>query len=370
MNRFMTNSLSEKQAFEWLATLLFAGTGSRDAFVRFGNVLEAVWGMNEEGLKALLAYAEVQRVQGRVLSVLENHLPECAAGAVRDSLTLHSARESQRAEKVLASGNLILEAFERHGLPVVIMKTLDHWPDTGSDVDLLTPASDEEVRAVFAEFSAVQQPPSLGDRLAHKFNFRLPDLAELVEVHVGCLGQTGEHQSLAREVVSRHQWKPFGRHCLPVPSHEDQVAIATLQRMYRHFYIRLTDIVNIYGLLAENELHFARLESISKAAGIWPGVATVICVSHAHAVSYGAAPIEIPQQVRAAVRFDVNRTHLDRRFVRVPLVPEAAKLYLHQLAGNGKRGDLRAFTRLSMLPLLAAAAYVSFRITGDDKGVW
>jgi len=80
--------------------------------------------------------------------------------------------------------------------------------------------------------------------------------------------------------------------------------------------------------------------------------------------------MELPREVENAARFDFTKTHLDRRFVRVPLVPEAAKLYFHQLAGNGKRGDLRAFGRLTMLPLLAAAAYVSFRITGDDKGVW
>ena len=30
---------------------------------------------------------------------------------------------------------------------------------------------------------------------------------------------------------------------------EEQVTLATLQRMYRHFYIRLTDLLNLTGLV-------------------------------------------------------------------------------------------------------------------------
>jgi hypothetical protein len=51
-------------------------------------------------------------------------------------------------------------------------------------------------------------------------------------------------------------------------------------------------------------------------------------------------------------------------------MPEAATLYLEQLAENGRSRNLRALARLSLLPILASAAFVSFRLTGNDKGIW
>jgi hypothetical protein len=51
-------------------------------------------------------------------------------------------------------------------------------------------------------------------------------------------------------------------------------------------------------------------------------------------------------------------------------VPEATNLFLRQLAGNGRSHNFAAIARLSLLPVLATAAYLSFRLTGDDKGVW
>ena len=359
--------VTEQKAFALLAELQLARGVSGEPSLRFADAVDTLSMLSETALKDFLTYAETQRVLGRTLFVLRSDLPGNVFG---DYLEQRSAEEFRRVARLLASAQRILASFEGRGLPVVIMKTLDHWPDTGSDVDLLTSATDTQVLSIFKDLDATPQAPSWGDRLAHKLNFRMAELPELVEVHVGCLGQTGEHRKLASEVVSRRQWKTFGRSHFPVPSYEDQVVIATLQRMYRHFYIRLTDILNIYGLLATSQINFNSLRAISERAGIWPGVATLLTVSHSHAVAFGAPAIELRREVADAARFDFKKTHLDRRFVRVPLVPEAAKLYFHQLAGNGKRGDLRAFSRLTMLPLLAAAAYVSFRLTGDDKGVW
>ena len=47
-----------------------------------------------------------------------------------------------------------------------------------------------------SELQAEVQPQSWGDRLAHKWNFRIPGLPQLVEIHIGCLGQTGEQDAL------------------------------------------------------------------------------------------------------------------------------------------------------------------------------
>ena len=52
------------------------------------------------------------------------------------------------------------------------------------------------------------------------------------------------------------------------------------------------------------------------------------------------------------------------------MVPQGSQLFLQQLIGTGSARRFRAAARLSLLPVLAAAAFVNLRITGDDKGIW
>ena len=52
--------------------------------------------------------------------------------------------------------------------------------------------------------------------------------------------------------------------------------VATLQRMYRHFYFRVCDIVNTAALLESGQLDFAELKKAADLGGIWPGVATYL----------------------------------------------------------------------------------------------
>src|SRR5262249_38628527 len=128
--------------------------------------------------------------------------------------------------------------------------SLDHTPDLGNDLDLFTTAPPERVIDFMCRcFAAQLEPRSWGDRLANKWNFRVPGLRESVEVHVQRLGQTGEHTRLARRFITRRGHKRVGGHNFPVPAPEERVIVATLQRMYRHFYLRICDIVNTAELL-------------------------------------------------------------------------------------------------------------------------
>jgi hypothetical protein len=318
----------------------------------------------------LLEQALRQRVLRRTLEELEPHFMIARQDAL-PSLQANLEAERQRCKNLITMLDRIVRAFQSRGYPVLVMKTLDHWPDTGSDVDLLAAGDDDEIGAVLeSDFAAVRQPQSWGDRLAHKLNFRVPGLGELLEIHIGCLGQTGEQETLAQGALARRLEKRFGDHVLPVPIQEDRIIIATLQRMYRHFYIRLTDIVNIYRGLAQNAVHFEKLKDLSTESSVWPGVATLLTIVCARGSGYGAVPLKLPEQIRAATKFHSDRTYVDGKFVRIPIMPEAANLYLQQLADNGRNRNLRAVARLTLLPFLASSALIAFRVTGNDKGIW
>ena len=369
----MPADVSNSRIFVALGTLLLAPQDrAAPEGTWFARELEFVSSLSPQQFQDFLAQAEKQRVLRRVLEVLQAHLHKTnrertIAQIVESAL----AKEEDRLRTCLTCLDQIVGRFERRGHRIAIMKTLDHWPDTGSDLDLLVSAEDREVCDIFKnQFHAIRQNPSWGDRLAHKFNFRIPGLAELVEVHVGCLGQMGEHTTLAAGVLSRRVRVTYDRYSFPVPIPEDKVVIATLQRMYRHYYIRLTDIVNIFGLMRTGMLDFERLQQIAEAVSVWEGVATLLVVVQQYGLRYGGGVITLPQTVQMAAQFSAEKTYLGQSFVRVPLVPQAASLFFRQFAGSGMKHNPRAMMRLSLLPLLATAAFVSFRVTGNDKGVW
>jgi hypothetical protein len=283
----------------------------------------------------------------------------------RAALDSESSRISNAVEWLYA----IVQALQNSGCPVTVIKSLDHWPDLGSDLDLYTSGSAEQVASVMRrKLQAVQEPRSWGDRLANKWNFQIPGLPELVEVHVRYLGQTGEQKLMAARVLERSVTKPVNGRTFPVPAPEERILISTLQRMYRHFYFRLCDMADVATLLSSGTVEFDELRHGAEAGGIWPGVASFLVIVSEYVARYGHR-VELPGEVTDDAYSPDLRVQFRDKFLRVPMRP-AAGLYGSQLLNAGLHRDLRAMSRLPLLPPLAVSALVAFRLTGSDKGVW
>ena len=258
---------------------------------------------------------------------------------------------------------------ESRGCKVAVIKSLDHWPDLGSDLDLYTnsdPATVEKI--MHQEFGARPVGRSWGDRLANKWNYSVPGLPELVEIHVQFLGQTGEHAQMARRVITRRVRKRVADYEFYVPSPEERIAISTLQRVYRHFYFRLCDMIDISQLIQSEPLNFSELRKAADSAGIWPGVATFLFLIQTYIKSYGG-DLSLPKQVTTAAHARGKSVQFENGFLRVSKLT-AAGLYGAQLAQASRHRDFRAMLRLPLLPPLAVTALVAHRLTGDDKGIW
>ena len=112
-------------------------------------------------------------------------------------------KESARIQRALSKLFPICQALGQVG-DVIVIKSLDHWPDLGSDLDLYSNAESADIVAIMRErFKARVERRSWGDRLANKWNFVVPGLPELVEVHVSRLGQTGEQVAITDSLVEK-----------------------------------------------------------------------------------------------------------------------------------------------------------------------
>lgn len=281
------------------------------------------------------------------------------------------AAERERVRLALRKLNEICSAFQQENLDVTVMKSLDHWPDLGSDLDLFSNAPSEKVLDVMQRrFGARLAERSWGDRLAWKWNFLVPGLVELVEIHVGRLGQTGEQTVLASQLPGRARPVTLDGAVFPVPHASDRLMISTLQRMYRHFFFRLCDIVDSGGLVRSGAVDFTDLQRSAEASGIWPGVASYLTIVSDYLRQYGDAGLDLPSEVRAAARFGGACVYYAKSFLRVPILPQSAGLYGSQIYGLVRRGKIRSSARLSLLPWLATVALVEQKRTGSDKGIW
>ncbi|PYX92649.1 MAG: hypothetical protein DMG67_06220 [Acidobacteria bacterium] len=280
-------------------------------------------------------------------------------------------KEDSRISTALRYLHEICTEVESAGCPVTVMKSLDHWPDLGNDLDLYSSADIRSIRRVLSErFKARSEARSWGDRLAGKWNFVIPGLPELVEFHLKRLGQTGEHRGLAQRFVTRRMEKEVGGMKFHVPAPEERIVVATLQRMYRHFYFRVCDIVNSAMLVESGSLDFFELRRATEAAGIWEGAATFLVIVSDYVRRYRGYNLNLPRLVYEAAPFGGEKILIRERFLRVPIMPEGAKLFTREITHVALRGDLPATLRLNLLPPLALAAAVAYKLTGSDKGVW
>lgn len=357
-------SVGEKQIVDFLLELSLNSSPTCQVF-------EAMRALNEQQRAEFLRLADCNHVIIRALEPVlawatvegETDLAQWAATAI--------GNEKARVENCLLYLHAICTELENSGCPTTVMKSLEHYPDIGSDLDLFTTAPEERVKQVMTEkFNAVAEGRSWGDRIANKHNFKVPGLPESVEIHVQRLGQMGEHRQLARRFATRRVTKTVAGRTYYVPAPEERVTVATLQRMYRHFYFRVCDIVNSAALVESGELDLIELKRATSAAGIWSGAASYLQIVSDFVKRFRGRGLSLPAMVTKDAKVFGDDVFVRKDFLRVPILPKGATLYTEQVTKTALNGDVPATFRLGLLPYLASAAAISYKLTGSDKGIW
>jgi hypothetical protein len=335
------------------------------------NVGEVVAPLRQKDFEELKALALTNHVILRAFAPLQQVLEAQGNSQAAEWTASAVQEETERINHALGFLAQICSTLEEGGCPVTVIKSLDHWPDLGSDLDLYTDADPAKVVELMrAHFKAELADRSWGDRLANKWNFVVPGLPELIEVHAGRLGQTGEQTAVTRSVSTRTRMAQIRGHVFRVPAPEDRIVISTLQRMYRHFYIRLCDIVDNARLLDLQLVDFAYLHSLGSAAGLWEGIATYLTIISEYVEAYRGNGVPLNSLVTRSAKFGTDQVRFRRDFLRVSILPHSMNLYASELMTLLLKGELRNSLRLSLLPGLATAAALEQKLTGSDKGIW
>jgi hypothetical protein len=341
---------------------------------RTDRTARAAAGLESQDLAELTELAISHHVIMRAFPILEQSMADNGNAEGAEFVANAIAKERARIQHAVTFLDPMTRALQQCGR-VIVIKSLDHWPDFGSDIDLYvdcspgTPAAEVAV-VMRRELGAEMAERSWGDRLANKWNFVVPGLAELVEIHVGRLGQTGEQTTITESLVSRARTIELDGCQIRTSAPEDRMIVSTLQRMYRHFYIRLCDIVDNARLMGSGTVDYIYLRSLAQSAGLWEGLATYLVVVSDYVKQYRGEGIDLPAWVTSAARFGGDLVFYRRNWLRIPIIPHAARLYAAEWKSLIRKGEIRNTLRLSLLPGLATAAALEQNLTGSDKGIW
>jgi len=323
-----------------------------------------------EGRSTFLSLANSHHVVLRALEPLR----ELARASVNSPVQTWCDEALRQERATIADSLSFLDEFcsklENAGIQITVMKSLDHWPDIGNDLDLYTPSDPQQVsRVMQRHFEATLKGRTWGDRLAQKCNYGVRNVRKSVEIHHGCLGQTGEHIAMAKRFSTRRVWQQVGDYKFMVPAPEERIIAATLQRMYRHLYIRVCDIINTHTVLESGMLDFDELQRAANLGGVWPGVATYLRIVTEFVRRVCGRAYQLDPQLLAESRFGMDEVFVRGIWLRVP-VRRAALLYGRQIYHMATLRDLHGVARLSLLPPLASVARLSYVLTGNHSGIW
>src|SRR5437667_7979671 len=172
---FVNHSTSSAQYMKTLSRLMVRAycASERDAqpedLASLQRDLQYVAGLNPAPWADFVELANTNHVVVRALTVLHDASIALHEGAVTEKAERVLARENARIDNAIAKLHAICNALESCGCRVAVIKSLDHWPDLGSDLDLYTTATQHCVeRVMMKTFGAHPVDRSWGDRLANK----------------------------------------------------------------------------------------------------------------------------------------------------------------------------------------------------------
>src|SRR3989441_3222650 len=143
------------------------------------------------------------------------------------------------------------QVFTEHGVDFVAIKSFDSLPDIGHDIDLLVPSAtqlSQVEKLLLSEYKVSPQGLTHCDRLLGKFSCFLPGYKHDFELYP-TISQLGEvHLDPAEVLRFRRKVMVEGREVW-MTSDSDRVLIRVIHAMFRHNFLKLSDILDFLKLI-------------------------------------------------------------------------------------------------------------------------
>ena len=272
--------------------------------------------------------------------------------------------------------NHMSDAFAKSGVPFVAIKSFDSLPDIGHDIDLLVPDPSELKNAeqtLLKNYKAAPAELTHCDKLLGKFSCFLPGYKHDFEIYP-TISQLGEIHLNPMTVLNDRREVEVEGHKIWMTSDSDRVLIRVIHAMYRHNFLKLSDILDFLKLIEaadENEV----IEKMSRAR---IGDAFIFYLASIERF-LKACQVENKRfqalQKAAREKFGSDRLSILRRdrLVLPYRIPTVAIILLFLLKGGREvaLGRLKSAILCFAAPTLILLDFASAAVRSDGRGrVW
>jgi hypothetical protein len=252
----------------------------------------------------------------------------------------------------------------RLGIPHAFLKTADHYPDSGRDIDLLVAATSPDVdRAILGDLPASPAAHGWRNRLAGSRVYTAA-YGILIDIHHGRLGQFGEQARFARLLADRAAVVPVGPTAFRAPSVADHFLLLATQRVYTRPVLRLADVYGAIATLRQPDaLNWDYVFATALAMGMVPAVGAYLdYVNRMHARLFTRALVSHDVLARFQLSLPIrDRGVVGERDGRYPRAAIARHIFVRQVQATVEAGRWHSAARLSLLPLIAGLSFARRR---------
>jgi hypothetical protein len=147
--------------------------------------------------------------------------------------------------------DIMSKNFESNGIDFVVLKSFDSLPELGHDLDFLVPSPSQFTAGKSFLVSKMEgRPQELThcDKLVGKFSCFLPGFTHDFEIYP-IVSQLGEEYFRPEEVFGRRIRSQVSGRDVWMMSATDRVFIRVIHAVYRHNFLKLSDVVDFPRLI-------------------------------------------------------------------------------------------------------------------------
>ncbi len=272
--------------------------------------------------------------------------------------------------------DMMSKAYDELQASFVVIKSFDSLPDIGHDLDFLIPSRTEFERAkelLVKKLNARPQNLTHCDKLVGKFSCYLPRYLHDFELYP-TISQLGEEHIRPQEVLAHRRKEVVAGREIWLTSDVDRVVIRVIHAMYRHNFLKLSDILDFAKLSEKCSLQQV-LDGIARA-GMGDAfvffLATIDRFLKACQVDYPHLEELKREAVKSFGRASLSFLRNDRLVLpyRIPSLA-VLMLFLLKAGRDVSRGRLKSSLRCLLAPPLIFLNFVN-AVFGDRlfKKIW
>jgi Uncharacterised nucleotidyltransferase len=266
--------------------------------------------------------------------------------------------------------------FESNSISHIVIKSFDSLPDVGHDIDFLVPKHDEMQKAqklLLEKFGAKTQALTHCDKLLGKFSCFLPGYVHDFELYP-TISQLGEVY-LDPEELLQHRTKEVmeGREVW-TSSMEDRVLIRVIHTIFRHNFIKLSDIIDFLNL-AQNSSPGKIIDKMARANICDAFLYYLGCIERFLRACEVENPAFTKLRDEAVTRFGPDRLRFlgKDRLVLPYRIPNRALFIIFMLKAGREaaRGRWKSSLNCVVAPALVVMDFLSAAVRSGGRGmVW